>query len=160
MGGELLGVALAFFGAGLALALAGTGSCIGISYSGQAAAGVITEDPDKFGRLIPFVAMPGTQGFYGFIVFFLIVILKLNFLGELHAPTVDQGWHILFVGGTIGLVMMFSGIHQGKVAAAAIGIIAKKPEQTGKGLILPAFVETYAVVALLGAFLALNNIQL
>lgn len=160
MGSELFGVALAFFGAGLALALAGTGSCIGISYSGQAASGVITEDPDKFGRLIPFVAMPGTQGFYGFIVFFLIVILKLNFLGELKVPTVDQGWHILFIGGTIGMVMMFSGIHQGKVAAAAIGIIAKKPEQTGKGLILPAFVETYAVVALLGAFLALNNIQI
>ena len=157
---DQLGMALALTGAAMAALMAGIGSAIGIGIAGRSATGVLSEKPERYGQMFIMVVLPGTQGFYGFIVFFLIVILKLNFLGELHVPTVDQGWHILFVGGTIGLVMMFSGIHQGKVAAAAIGIIAKKPEQTGKGLILPAFVETYAVVALLGAFLALNNIQL
>ncbi|MCX7000976.1 MAG: permease, partial [Candidatus Sumerlaeota bacterium] len=58
-----------------------------------------------------------------------------------------------FIGFSAGMVEYGSAIYQGKVAAAAIGIVAKRPEQTGKALILPAFVETYAVMALVAALL-------
>ena len=61
-GGSAMGLALALLGAGAALALGGAGSSIGVGLAGMTASGVITEDPKKFGRLIPFVAMPGTQG--------------------------------------------------------------------------------------------------
>lgn len=159
-GGSALGLALALLGAGFSLALGGIGSSIGIGLAGMTASGVVTEDPNKFGRLIPFVALPGTQGIYGFVIFFIIAIVKLGMMSQPILPTLHQGFQLLFIGFCVGLVLLASGIYQGKVSAAAIGIVAKKPEQTGKGLILPAFVETYAVIALVAALLIILKMSI
>ena len=59
----------------------------------------------------------------------------------------------------IGIVGLISGKHQGKTSAAAIGIIAKKPDQFGKAMLFPAMVETYAILALLVSILAVSGIQ-
>jgi len=67
------GVLMAALGAGLAVIMAGIGSIIGIGYPGRAAAGVLSEDPSKFGSLFLLVVLPGTQGFYGFVAAFLII---------------------------------------------------------------------------------------
>ena len=58
----------------------------------------------------------------------------------------------------IGLVGLISGIYQGKTSAAAIGIVARKPEQFAKAMLFPAMVETYAILALLISFLAVNAV--
>jgi len=158
--GSTFGLALGLLGAGLALGLGGVGSSIGIGLAGMTASGVVTEDPDKFGRLIPFVALPGTQGIYGFVIFFIMAAVKMGMLGTPILPTLHQGYQLLFIGFSAGLVLLASGIYQGKVSAAAIGIIAKKPEQAGKGLILPAFVETYAVIALVAALLVIFQMKI
>jgi len=150
-----LGLALGVAGSVLAFALGASGSSIGVGYAARAASGVVTEDPDKFGRLIPIVAIPGTQGFYGFLVFFLVTIVKINLLGQIRYPSLEQGIKIFLVGFCVGLTLLISAIHQGKVSAACVGIIAKKPEQAGKALILPAFVETYAVLSLVVGVLVL-----
>ena len=52
-----LGLVLSVLGATLAIVLGGIGSSIGVGLAGQAASGVVTEDPDKFGRLIPLVGL-------------------------------------------------------------------------------------------------------
>jgi V/A-type H+-transporting ATPase subunit I len=88
------GIILAIMGAALAMFLAGSGSSIGIGYAGSAANGVLSEDPDKFGVMLILVALPGTQGFYGFLSAFL-VILKVGLLGEVAEISVSQGWQIL-----------------------------------------------------------------
>ena len=154
-GGSTMGLALGLLGAGLCFGLGATGSSMGVGIAGMTASGVLTEDPNKFGKLIPFIAIPGTQGIYSFVIFFIITVVKLNMLEvkNIHMPTLHQGLNLLFIGFSAGLVQYGSAIYQGKVAAAAIGIVAKKPEQTGKALILPAFVETYAVMALVAALL-------
>ena len=156
-GGSSLGLAFALLGAGLALALGGAGSSVGVGLAGMTASGVITEDPKKFGKLIPFVAMPGTQGIYGLLLFFFICDQKLAFFSAENPvyPTLSQGFEVFFIGLCAGIVLFASAIYQGKTAAAAIGIIVKKPEQMGKSLILPAFVETYAVLALVSAIVIL-----
>jgi V/A-type H+-transporting ATPase subunit K len=151
--GSAFGLALGLLGGGLAFSLGGAGSAIGVGLAGMTASGVITEDPGKFGKLIPFIGIPGTQGIYGFITFFIITAMKLNMLGTPILPTIDQGYQLLFIGGCSGFVQFVSAIHQGKVSAAAIGIVARKPEESGKALILPAFVETYAVIALVASLL-------
>ncbi|MBN1899915.1 V-type ATP synthase subunit K [Candidatus Sumerlaeota bacterium] len=160
-GGSTLGMAFALLGAGLTLALGGVGSSIGVGLAGMTAAGVITEDPKKFGKLIPFVALPGTQGVYGLLLFFYVCRQKLLFWTSTTPvyPTMDQGFELFFVGLAAGIVLLVSAIYQGKVAAATIGVIAKKPEQLGKSLILPAFVETYAVLALVSAILILGSLK-
>ncbi|MFH0838696.1 MAG: V-type ATP synthase subunit K [Candidatus Omnitrophota bacterium] len=154
-----LGLVMAILGGSLVIVLAGIGSSIGVGLSAQAAGGVLTEDPDKLGKLIPLVGIPGTQGFYGLLVGFM-VILKLKLLtASPIIPTLSQGLQILSICTSVGMVELISAIHQGKVSVAGVGIVAKRPEEMGKALILPAFVEIYAVLGLVAGFLLLQGVK-
>jgi len=148
-----MGITLAFAGAGMAAFMAGIGSVLGISYPGRAAAGVISEDPSKFGSLFLLVVLPGTQGFYGFVAAFLII-------GNIaDITTAAQGWQLFFASLPIAFTGLFSGLHQGKVCAAGVNLVAKKADQGMKGVIFAAMVETYAVLGLLVTFFLINSIQ-
>ena len=147
------GTTLAMLGAALAGLLAGTGSAKGCGIAGEAAAGVLTEDPNKFGQTLLLQALPGTQGIYGLIIAFLI-LLKIGIIGGNPANlSTITGTRFLMAGLPIGVVGLTSGIAQGRASAAAMGIIAKRPEELGKAMMYPALVETYAVLALLTSFL-------
>ncbi|NCA91765.1 V-type ATP synthase subunit K [bacterium] len=156
---ELLGTGLALFGAALAVGLSGIGSSIGVGKAGQAAAGVTAEDPDKFMKCLILQLLPATQGIYGFIVGFLALI-KLNaFAGFKLATTgafitTGGGLGILAACLPIAIAGLFSAIHQGKVAVSAIGLVAKRPEESTKGMLMTAMVETYALLGFLVSFLA------
>ena len=136
-------------GAASAVFLAGMGSAIGVGVAGQAASGVVTEDPNKFAKVLIMQLLPGTQGIYGLIIAFLIMV-KIGLLGgNMIALTIPQGAYFLAAGVPIGLVGIWSGIAQGKAAAAALQLTAKRPDQMVKGIIYTAMVETYAIFALL-----------
>jgi len=154
-----MGQLLAIAGVAISVGLAGIGSAIGIGIAGESAAGVVSEDPDKFGQVLILQALPGTQGIYGLLIGFLI-LLRTNFLGGMSALTPETGWIFVFGALPIGLVGLFSAIAQGKASAASIGLIAKRPEEQGKAIIFPAMVETYAVLALLASFLVVWFVQL
>lgn len=147
-----LGLVLAILGAALAVFLSGIGSSIGVGIAGEAAAGVVTEDPEKFGKLIVLQLLPGTQGLYGFIVAFMVMI-KLNFFGGGTHVSTQAGLQILMACLPIAVSGLVSAIYQGRVSVAAIGIVAKKPEESGKAMLLPAMVETYAIVGLIASIL-------
>ena len=66
-----LGIVLALLGAALAALMAGIGSAIGVGMAGEAAAGVVTEDPQKFGKFLILQLLPGTQGIYGLLIAFI-----------------------------------------------------------------------------------------
>lgn len=150
---------LAIMGAAIAALFAGMGSAKGTSIAGQAAAGVVTEDPSKFGQLLVLQLLPGTQGLYGFIMAFLI-LSKAGIIGGAVMITAAQGFQLLAAGIPIGLVGYVSGVYQGKVSAAGVGIVAKKPEELGKAITFAAIVETYALLGLLVSFLAYNGVQI
>ncbi|MDD6881727.1 MAG: V-type ATP synthase subunit K [Firmicutes bacterium] len=142
------GNTLALLGAAIA-ALAGIGSAMGVGIAGQAASAVLAEDPKKFGKTLILQALPGTQGIYGLIISFL-VMQKIGLLGGAMVElTMAQGAYFLMAGIPIGLVGIWSGIAQGKAAAAALQLTAKRPDQMVKGIIYTAMVETYAIFALL-----------
>lgn len=142
------GNTLALIGAAIA-ALAGIGSAMGVGIAGQAASAVLAEDPKKFGKTLILQALPGTQGIYGLIISFLIM-QKIGLLGgQMLDLTLAQGAYFLAAGIPIGLVGIWSGIAQGKAAAAALQLTAKRPDQMVKGIIYTAMVETYAIFALL-----------
>lgn len=154
------GVTWSLLGAAVAIAAAGSGSGIGLGIAGTAGAGIMTEDPGKFGLVLLFQALPGTQGIYGLLVGFLVMI-KIGFLaGAPLEVTRLQGLQIFWACIPVGLVGFFSAIGQGKAAAGSIFLIARRPEETGKAIVLPAMVETYAVFALLATVLMLNGIKL
>ena len=152
-------IVYALLGAAVAVLLAGAGSAIGVGVAGQAAAGVVTEDPGKFAKVLILQLLPGTQGIYGLLVGF-IVLSKVGLLGGGAAQiSVQTGLMILAACLPIGVVGLISGMHQGKTAVASIGIVAKKPEQFAKSMLFPAMVETYAILALLISILAVTAIQ-
>ena len=156
---ENLGIVYALLGAAIAVLLAGGGSAMGVGIAGQAAAGVVTEDPSKFAKVLIMQLLPGTQGLYGLLVGF-ITLSKIGILGGSVADvSVQTGLMILAACLPIGIVGLISGVAQGKTAASSIGIVAKKPDQFGKAMLFPAMVETYAILALLISFLAVNGIQ-
>ena len=150
---------LAVLGAALAVGLGGIGSAKGVGIAGEAAAGLIAEDPDKFGQTLILQALPGTQGIYGLLVGFL-TLSKIGLLGG-GAAQIDPQTGLLILAAClpIGIVGLISGKHQGKTSAAAIGIVAKKPDQFGKAMLFPAMVETYAILALLISILSVTAIQ-
>lgn len=155
-----LGIVYALLGAAAAVFLAGAGSAIGVGIAGQAASGVVTEDPSKFAKVLIMQLLPGTQGIYGLLVGF-ITLSKIGLLGGGMAEvSTATGLLILAACLPIGIVGLISGIYQGKTSAAAIGIVARKPEQFGKAMLFPAMVETYAILALLISILATTAITL
>jgi len=153
-----IGIGLAIGGASLAAFLAACGSAWGIAVAAEAAGGVLTEDPDKFGRLLVMLALPGTQGFYGFLGAFYIM-MKINLLGGGMPVSLSSGLQLFFAGLPVGVAGLISGYYQGRASAAGIYIIAKRPEETGKAVILPAMVETYAVLGLLATILLVSGIK-
>ena len=151
------GGAFALLGAAMAAALACVGSAKGTGITGEAGAGLVSEDPSKSGKVMILQVIPGTQGLYGFVIFFL-AFSKIS--GSLATMTVSQGMHIFGACLPIALGGLLSAIAQGRVAAASINILAKKPDDWSKGMIMCIVVEFYAILCLLASFLMLNAINL
>ena len=144
---------LAILGAACAAIFAGMGSSKGVGIAGEAASGVVTEDPSKFGKALVLQALPGTQGIYGLIVAFMVINNMGLFSGAVKTLSVSQGLYYLIACLPIAIVGYYSGIKQGRVAASGMNILAKRPDDFGKGVIAAALVETYAIFALLVSLL-------
>lgn len=154
------GPILALLGAALAAGMAGMGSAKGVGIVGEAAAGLVSEEPEKFGKTLILQVIPGTQGFYGFITA-LIVLSRIGLLQGNMAPlTLSQGFLLFMACLPVALVQFYSAIAQGKTAAAGVTILAKKPERFFNGVIYAVMVETYAVVALITSILMIVNIKI
>lgn len=147
--GEYFGVIISTAGAALAVGLAGIGSAKGMSLAGQAAAGLVSEDPDKFGQALVLQLLPGTQGIYGLLVAFLILLNNGIVGGSETIISAAQGWVYFFGAIPIAIVGLSSAISQGKTAVSGIGVLGKRPEELGKAITMAIMVETYAVFALL-----------
>ena len=145
------GLIFAALGVALAVGLSGIGSAKGVGMTGEAAAALTTSQPEKFGQALILQLLPGTQGLYGFVIAFLIFINLGNDM------SVVQGLNFLGASLPIAFTGLFSGIAQGKVAAAGIQILAKKPEHATKGIIFAAMVETYAILGFVISFLLVLN---
>jgi len=151
------GTIFAAAGAAMAAVLAGIGSAIGVGIAGEASAGVVSEDPDRFGSCLLLQLLPGTQGIYGLLIAFVIAT-KAGLLGGGAAISATSGLNLLLAAIPIAFGGLLSAIAQGKVACAGINLVAKKPEEQGKAMLMTVMVETYAVLALLISFLLVNGV--
>lgn len=153
------GVFIAILGAGLAVLLSGIGSAIGVQMGGRAAAGVLSEKPELFGKMIVLQALPGTQGIYGFIVA-ILVIMKLGLLGGGTVTPIDaiEGWKLFGACMPIAIVGLISAIIQAKTGVSAIHMTAKQPEASARAITMVALVETYTILALLASILLVQGL--
>lgn len=155
-----MGIAFAVIGAVFAALFAGIGSAKGVGLVGEAAAGVVSVDPSKFSKVLILQLLPGTQGLYGLLTA-ILMMSRIGIIGGTPADlTLSQGLMFFAASLPIAFVGLLSGIAQGRAAAAGVGIVAKKPDQNGKGIIMAAMVETYAILALLVSILLIYNISI
>ena len=145
------GLIFAAIGVALAVGLSGIGSAKGVGLVGEAATGLVTEEPEKFGKALVLELLPGTQGLYGFVIG-LLAFFQLD--GN---TTLAKGLFLLFACLPIAITGLWSGIAQGKASAAGIQILAKNPEHTTKGMVLAAMVETYALLGFVVSFLLVSG---
>jgi len=156
-----MGIAFALLGAALAVGLAGVGSALGISAAARTASGAMAEDPSKFGKFLLLIALPGTQGIYGFLIAFLM-LLNLNFIGSNPIPEITLGTGLMytFAGLPIAIGGLVSGIYQGRVCAAGINMVTKQPGESGKSLVMAVLVEFYAILGfLISLFFVLKAVK-
>lgn len=150
---SITGVILALAGAALATILAGIGSAKGVGMATEAGMGVLAEDPSKFGKMLVLELLPGTQGLYGFIVSFM-VMLNIGILGNKVEVSMTQGWLYLAACLPIALGGLFSAIAQGKAATAGVALVAKRPAEFSKAMVSTTLVEIYALLAFLVSLLS------
>ena len=154
---DTLGIVFALLGAVLAALLGGIGYAIGVGMTGQAAAGVVTEDPGKFGKVLVLQLLPGTQGIYGLLIGF-ITLTQIGILGGNSDISLAKGLLYLAACLPMAIVGLVSAKWQARASVSSISLVAKKPDQFGKAMIFPAMVETYAVLALLISILSIFSI--
>lgn len=136
------GIILAVLGMAIATFLPGSGSAKGTGMTGEAAAALTVEQPEKFGKALVLQLLPGTQGLYGFVIAFFIM-LRLD-------GNVDfaKGLYFFMAALPIAIAGYTSAIAQAKVAVAGINILAKKEDEFIKGVVYSVMVELYAILAL------------
>jgi V/A-type H+-transporting ATPase subunit K len=155
------GLVYALIGAAAAVILAGIGSAVGISYPASIATGAMTEDPKNFGKYLLLVALPGTQGIYGFVGAFLVIQkLGLTAAGAAAALTTAQGLQIMWACFPVAFAGLVSAIFQGKVCANGVALTSKQPTESGKALVFGVFVEFYAILGLITTIFLLSGIQI
>ena len=112
------GLAIGFLGSGLAVGLCCAGSAKGTGLAGESGIGLLGEDPSYFGKVMILQVIPGTQGLYGLVVFF-VAIMRMGILsGSLPDLTIAQGLQYFAACLPIGIGGLVTAKYQGKVAAA------------------------------------------
>ncbi len=142
-----MGYVLALVGIGLMICLPGAGSAIGLATGGQAVIGMLKKRPEAFGSGLVLSGLPATQGLYGFVAF---IIYNGNVDSSI---TLFQGAVVFGAGIAVGIASIFSAVQQGKVCANGIAAIGSGHDVFGNTMILAAFPEFYAILALVAAIL-------
>lgn len=153
----ITGLSVALVGAALAVALPCAGSATGVGTVGRAGAGVLSVDPSKFSRVLVMQILPGTQGLYGLVIWFF-ALTKLGFFsGGMVELAMTDG--LKFFGACLPVAIggLIFGIIQGRICAGGLSLIAKKPNDLSRSIILAIMMEFYAILALLASFLMLNH---
>lgn len=137
------GYAIAMAGIAICVLLCGIGSCIGLYKTSSAAAGVLGEEPKKYGKVLVLVLLPATQGIYGFIIG-LIAAGKLGM-----DMSTAQGWALFGAVMPMAISGLVSGFFQGRSAVNCIYAVGKQESLSGKLIVYPGMIEFYAILGLL-----------
>ena len=156
---QYAGAFFGFLGAALAAGLACVGSAKGTGIAGEAGSGLLSQDPSKSGKVMVLQLLPGTQGLYGLVVWFFALIQMGMLDGSAAGMSVAEGLQYFAACMPMALGGLLSAIAQGRVAAGSINILAKKPDDWSKGMVLCITVEFYAILSLLASMLMIINIS-
>ena len=147
-----MGYTIALLSIAFCVLLCGIGSCIGLYKTSTAAAGVLGEDPKKFGKVMVLVLLPATQGIYGFII------------GIIASGAATAGMSTAAGLAMLGAVLpmaisgLASGYFQGKSAVNCIYAVGKQESLSGKLIVYPGMIEFYAILGLIISIMLVGQI--
>lgn len=153
-GGMLIGI----LGSGIAAVVCCVGSAKGTGIAGEAGAGLLREKPDLFSKALILQVIPGTQGLYGFVIWFICIIQMGVMSGTAVGMSIPTG--LLYAAACLPIAIggSTSAVYQGRVAVSSIQLLAKQPDSMGKGVMLCVIVEFYAILSFLASFIMLIGI--
>ena len=154
------GLALGFLGSGLACGLCCAGSAKGTGLAGESGIGLLGEDPSYFGKVMILQVIPGTQGLYGLVVWFFALLQMGVFGGDPTSLTIADGLRVVAACLPMAIGGCISAPAQGRAAARAINLMARRPDDWAKGIVMCITVEFYAILCLLASFLMLLNLHI
>ncbi len=147
-----MGYSIAMIGIAACVLLCGIGSCIGLYKTSSAAAGVLGEDPKKFGKVMVLVLLPATQGIYGFIIGIIAS-------GQLAAGmSTAAGWAMVGAVLPMAISGLLSAYFQGKSAGNCIYAVGKQESLSGKLIVYPGMIEFYAILGLIISIMLSGNV--
>ena len=147
-----MGYTIAMISIALCVLLCGIGSCIGLYKTSSAAAGVLGEDPKKFGKVMVLVLLPATQGIYGFIIGIIAS-------GQLAAGmSTAAGWAMVGAVLPMAISGLLSAYFQGKSAGNCIYAVGKQESLSGKLIVYPGMIEFYAILGLIISIMLSGNV--
>jgi V/A-type H+/Na+-transporting ATPase subunit K len=150
---ETTSMILATIGLGAMFGLSGIGSVIGLVMAGNTVIGALRKRPESFGVSLVLSGLPSTQGLYGFVGF----IMYAHYVTP-HVTIFDAA--VVFAAGIwLGAVNIFSAVKMGQVCSSGINSIGSGYEVFGNTLVLAAFPEFYAILALVSVILMRNLIH-
>jgi len=152
------GPVLAFAGIFLAIGLCCIGSAKGLCLVGEAGAGLMTEDPSKFAQVLILQILPSTNGIYGFVAGMLVMVKLELFGGQMIYLDYEQGALLFFTCLPIAFVGMVGAIMQARVAAGVVSLVAKRPEDLAKGILICVMIEFFTIIGLLVTILLLFSL--
>ena len=144
---------LAYLGVVLMVGVSGLASAVGTARCGMAAVGAMKKNSAAFGSYMILSALPGSQGLYGFVGYFMVS----GYIAEGMPLITAVG--IFGAGLLMAIVCLSSAIMQSKVCANGIAAIGNGNDVMGKTLILAAFPELYAILGVAATFLVSSAIS-
>ena len=146
------GLIFALLGMALVVAIPGYNSGVGVGMVGEAATGLLVDEPEKFGLSLLLQMMPASQGLYGFV----IAIMTLS---RLHVGMgLQEGLYILVATLPMTIVGGPTALAQARVALAGIQLLARNENETTKNIIYAVMVETYALLAFVSSIILMNQV--
>lgn len=153
-----MGMFWALLGAAAAVVFSGVGSAIGVGRAGQAASGLLSKDPSKFGTVLLLQLLPATQGLYGFVIGFMVFIQTKLLGGGPADLSTATGLAYFALCLPIALVGLGSAIMQGAVAVGGINLVGKQDKQLGHAMTMAVLVEIFAIFAFIISFIGVMSI--
>lgn len=111
------------------------GSALGVAIAGQAAIGAMLESDSGYGRYVGVSVIPSSNVIYGIVVMF-------SLRQALSAPNAVS---LFVIGSIVSLVLLLTGIWQGRTLASAITASKSKPEIFGLSIAPAAVIEGFTV---------------
>ena len=137
----------AYLGVALMVGVSGLASAVATARCGMASVGAMKKNAGAFGSYMILSALPGSQGLYGFVGFFMV---KDYIVADMPMMTAVA---IFGAGLLMAIVTLSSALFQAKVCANGIVSIGNGNDVMGKTLILAAFPELYAILGVAATFL-------